>query len=182
MKLVARDSAEASAPHGPFDAVFPQRGTPWVARSRILTAPDSLFPIPCTPPPWGTLLAIDLASGDKRWEVPLGTTRGQAPWPFWFEIGMPSMGGPLLTASGLVFLGAAMDGDFRAVDVETGANALEDASARGRTGDPDDVPAPQGWEAVRGDRSGRARVAGRRARRFAGGVRAALAGIRCPEG
>ena len=121
VKLVARDSAEATAPHRSFDAVFPQNGTPWVARSRILTTPDSPFPIPCTPPPWGTVLAIDLESGDKRWELPFGTTRGQAPWPFWFEIGMPSMGGPLVTASGLVFLGAAMDGDFRAIDIASGA-------------------------------------------------------------
>ena len=120
MKLVARDDPEANARHQPFDAVFPQNGTPWVARTHILTAPDSPIPVPCSPPPWGTLLAIDLDSGDKRWEVPFGTTRGQAPWPFWFEIGMPGMGGPLLTASGLVFIGAAMDGNFRAVDVETG--------------------------------------------------------------
>lgn len=120
VKLVARDSAEAAAPQHPFEVVFPQRGTPWVTRQRVLTAPDSPFPIPCSPAPWGTLLAVDLESGEKKWEVPFGTTRGQAPWPFWFEIGMPSMGGPIVTASGVVFIGAAMDGYFRAVDVENG--------------------------------------------------------------
>ncbi len=120
VKLVARDSPEANAPRAPLEIVFPQAGTPWVARESVLTAPHSPFPIPCVPAPWGTLLAIDLDSGEKKWEVPFGTTRGQAPWPFWLNVGMPGMGGPLVTASGVVFIGAAMDGYFRAVDVETG--------------------------------------------------------------
>ena len=120
LKLVPRDSDVARAPRVPFEAVFPQQGTPWVAREQVLTTPNALFPIPCTPPPWGTLLAVDLDTGEKRWEVPFGTTRGQAPFPLWFEIGLPSMGGPLVTASGLVFIGAALDGYLRAVDVETG--------------------------------------------------------------
>jgi quinoprotein glucose dehydrogenase len=120
VQLFARDSEGARAPRAKFEAVFPQTGTPWVARHQVLTAPDSPIPIPCAPPPWGTLLAVDLDTGEKRWEVPFGTTRGLAPFPFWFEIGLPSMGGPLVTASGLVFIGAAMDGYLRAVDVETG--------------------------------------------------------------
>ncbi len=120
MTLVARDTPEADAPRQPHEAVFPQRGTPWVGRQRVLTAPGALLPIPCNPPPWGTLLAVDLDSGEKRWEVPFGTTRGQAPWPLWLGIGMPGMGGPLVTASGVVFIGAAMDGYFRALDVESG--------------------------------------------------------------
>ena len=120
VQLFVRDTEAARAPRGPFEGVFPQTGTPWVARTRVLTAPNSPIPIPCSPQPWGTLLAVDLDTGEKRWEVPFGTTRGLAPFPFWFEIGLPSMGGPLVTASGVVFLGAAMDGYLRAVDVETG--------------------------------------------------------------
>ena len=76
--------------------------------------------IPCSAPPWATLVAVDLASGEKVWEVPFGTTRGYAPWPFWLELGLPGMGGPIVTAGGLVFIGAAMDGYFRAYDIETG--------------------------------------------------------------
>jgi quinoprotein glucose dehydrogenase len=63
---------------------------------------------------------VDLEHGETLWEVPFGTTRGFAPWPFWIAFGMPSMGGPTTTASGLAFVGAAMDGYLRAYDTETG--------------------------------------------------------------
>jgi quinoprotein glucose dehydrogenase len=105
----------------PIEALMPQEGTPFAHVVAAAVLMDGPFPIPCTAPPWGTLLAVDLASGDKAWEVPFGTTRGQAPWPFWFEWGMPSAGGPIATASGVAFIGAAMDGYIRAYDVDTGA-------------------------------------------------------------
>ena len=119
--VVPRAQAEGETSRPPFAILFPQAGTPYAERQEVLTAPSSPLPLPCTPPPWGTLLAVDLDSGATRWEVPLGTTRGQAPWPFWLPFGLPSMGGPMATASGLVFVGAAMDGYLRAFDVETGA-------------------------------------------------------------
>jgi glucose dehydrogenase len=58
---------------------------------------------PCNPPPWGVLTAVDVATGEKRWEVPLGTTRDLAPFPVWLFApkGVPNIGGPITTASGL---------------------------------------------------------------------------------
>jgi quinoprotein glucose dehydrogenase len=61
--------------------------------------------------PWGTLTALDLAAGETRWQVPLGT------YPELEEQGLPptgtfNIGGPLVTAGGLVFIGAAMDERF----------------------------------------------------------------------
>jgi quinoprotein glucose dehydrogenase len=76
--------------------------------------------VPCTPPPWGKLVAIDLDSGDVRWDVALGTIRDIAPIPLSVEWGTPNLGGPILTGSGLVFIGAAMDDYLRAFDSETG--------------------------------------------------------------
>ncbi|OLE72874.1 MAG: hypothetical protein AUI36_01110 [Cyanobacteria bacterium 13_1_40CM_2_61_4] len=86
-------------------------------RREVLLSP---FGLPCNPPPWGTLAAIDLATGTVRWEVPLGTTRDLLPVPIAIRSGTPNMGGPIVTASGLVFIGAAMDNYLRAFDVETG--------------------------------------------------------------
>ena len=69
--------------------------------------------------PWGTLSAIDLDRGEIRWQVPLGT------YPALEKKGLPptgtfNIGGPLVTAGGLVFIGAAMDERFHAFDKETG--------------------------------------------------------------
>ncbi|HKT59901.1 MAG TPA: pyrroloquinoline quinone-dependent dehydrogenase [Gemmatimonadales bacterium] len=69
---------------------------------------------PCNAPPWGTTTAVDLASGKKAWEVPLGT---MVPG---MTTGSINLGGPMVTAGGLVFTSAAMDGVFRAFDAETG--------------------------------------------------------------
>jgi len=76
--------------------------------------------VPCTPPPWGTLAGIDLKSGEIAWQVPLGTTRDLAPFPFWFIDGVPNIGGPITTAAGLTFIAATSDFFLRAFDSETG--------------------------------------------------------------
>ncbi len=97
--------------------ISPQEGAPYAVEHEVLVTP---FGVPCTRPPWGTLLAVDLGSGEVAWEVPLGSARDIAPVPFAFDIGLPSMGGPLVTASGVAFIAAAMDDYLRAFDVETG--------------------------------------------------------------
>ena len=99
------------------NAGFRMTGTPYVAQRSMLLSP---FGAPCTAPPWGTLVAVDLSTGEKRWEIPLGSTRGRAPFPLWFDIGVPSMGGPLVTAGGLTFIAAASDDTLRAFDTDTG--------------------------------------------------------------
>ncbi len=115
--LIPQDEIEASAGAPRFGSLFPQRGTPYAALMETLVSP---FGVPCNPPPWGTLVAVDLDRGEKVWEVPFGTTRDMAPWPVWREFGLPSMGGPIVTAGGLVFIAASLDDYLRAYDVETG--------------------------------------------------------------
>ena len=102
---------------GPF-LEEPSAGTPYCDRRWLGFV--SPLGAPCTPPPWGTLAAIDLASGEVDWQVPLGTTRDMAPFPFWFIEGSPNLGGPVVTASGLTFIGATTDHFLRAFDTETG--------------------------------------------------------------
>ena len=72
---------------------------------------------PISTPPWGTLNAIDLNVGKILWKVPLGHHPGLEHLP---PTGSFNMGGPIVTAGGLVFIGAAMDEMFRAYDKETG--------------------------------------------------------------
>ena len=97
------------------------RGTPYVVRRRLLLSPLGL---PCTPPPFGALVAISLESGQKLWEVPLGTTRdlfaSRIFLPLAFRWGTPNLGGPIATAGGLVFIAAALDDYLRAFDIESG--------------------------------------------------------------
>jgi membrane-bound PQQ-dependent dehydrogenase (glucose/quinate/shikimate family) len=74
---------------------------------------------PCQKPPWGSLTAIDLNSGEFRWQSILGefdelAERGVP------KTGTPNLGGPIVTAGGLVFIGATNDGKFRAFDKDSG--------------------------------------------------------------
>jgi quinoprotein glucose dehydrogenase len=132
-RLVPRADVPATPANPPYEILFPQQGSPYGLLQSVFV---SAWGIPCTRPPWSELIAIDLASGEVAWRVPFGSTRGRAPWPFWFDWGVPSMGGPLVTASGLVFIGAAMDGYFRAFDVETGAELWRDALPAGGQANP----------------------------------------------
>ena len=95
-----------------------QRGTPYGIRRELMLSPLGM---PCNPPPWGALTAIDLESGRLAWESTLGTTRGLAPLGLAFRWGSPNFGGPIVTSGGLVFIGAATDNLLRAFDLATGA-------------------------------------------------------------
>lgn len=75
---------------------------------------------PCCPPPWGMLTAVDLAEGKIRWQVPLGTLNELMGGKLELPPGCPSLGGPIVTAGGLVFIAGTLDPYFRAFDVETG--------------------------------------------------------------
>ena len=95
----------------------PMEGTPWALRRMPLLSP---FGAPCNPPPWGTLTAVDLVSGEVLWEATLGTTRDQAPFPMWLALGAPNLGGSIVTAGGIVFIGATTDKFLRAFDASSG--------------------------------------------------------------
>jgi quinoprotein glucose dehydrogenase len=117
VRLVPRDSV-ASARRAATGAEYgPQRGTPYaMLRTFLLTASG----IPCNPPPWGALTAIDLATGAVKWERPLGMMPQLAGHPGAESWGSIGMGGALVTASGLVFIAATLDQKLRAFDIDTG--------------------------------------------------------------
>ncbi|MEQ1800740.1 MAG: pyrroloquinoline quinone-dependent dehydrogenase [Gammaproteobacteria bacterium] len=104
------------APMGPAGII---EGTPWAIEQRILLGPTMM---PCTRPPWSSLVGVDLAAGEIRWSVPLGTIDKLAPVPIPpLKWGAPVTGGPIVTAGGLVFIGSTGDARLRAFDTETGA-------------------------------------------------------------
>jgi quinoprotein glucose dehydrogenase len=118
VKLVPQEDFAKLYPDGaPAIGYEPQEGSPYFLQRMPLLSP---LGAPCNPPPWGTLAAIDTTTGDKKWEVTLGTSRDLAPWPIWLPLGTPNLGGPITTASGLVFIGATTDFYLRAFSTETG--------------------------------------------------------------
>ena len=100
----------------PGAEISPQRGTPYGMKRGIVASP---WDVPCTPPPWGTIAAIDLSSGDIAWRKPFGTIRDMVGAPITYEIGMGNVAGPTVTAGGLVFIGG-LDNYLRAYDTESG--------------------------------------------------------------
>ncbi len=99
--------------------VSPNEGAPFGMMREALLSP---FGMPCNPPPWGQLHAVDMHTGRILWSVPLGTTEDMAPFSEYIlgKTGTPNLGGPMATAGGLVFIGAAMDDYLRAFDARTG--------------------------------------------------------------
>lgn len=123
-QLVRKDEAGAdgaerstTAPEG-----AEMRGTPYRWKQRPFLSP---LGVPCNAPPWGKLVAVDVADRKINWSVPLGTGRDFGPLGMRFgiplRIGTPNVGGSLTTNGGLVFIGAAMDNYLRAFSLRDGS-------------------------------------------------------------
>ena len=97
-----------------------QLGTPYVMKRDYLFKADLRGLVMQVKPPWGTLLAIDLHTGRKQWEVPLGYMMDPAKYPGAEQWGSINFGGAIVTGGNLVFIAASMDGHFRAFDRRTG--------------------------------------------------------------
>lgn len=113
-KLISGDDEEI--PQGATQT--PQYGTMYSVVRRPFLSESG---IPCTTPPWGWLIAIELATGKEAWRKPLGSLYGRVPLiGSMLTVGAPVSGGVMQTASGLIFTGASVDEHFRAFDADTG--------------------------------------------------------------
>lgn len=101
-------------------------GTPYALKQMALIAPPATL---CTAPPYAELVAVDIEKGTIIWRAPLGTWERSLPppmagaafsLPLPLRWGTPTFGGPILTAGGLVFIGATGDDRFRAFDAASG--------------------------------------------------------------
>jgi len=123
----------------------PQEGTPYALVREPLQSPLLL---PCNPPPWGTLAAVSLDDGAIRWQVPLGSAPDRIPVSLPIRPGLPNLGGPIATAGGVVFVAAAMDGQLRAFDVDTGEELWSDRLPAGGNATPMTYVGPSGRQFV----------------------------------
>lgn len=102
-------------------ALRPQFGQPWAVEQAMFMSP---LGIPCNEPPWGTVSAIDLIDRRIVWEVPAGTAHDNGPLGFKthlpISIGMPTLGGAISTAGGLVFHAGTQDYYLRAYATDSG--------------------------------------------------------------
>ena len=76
--------------------------------------------VPCQQPPWGTIAAANLSTGEIAYQRKNGTVQDLSPLPLKFELGVPGIGGPIITKGGVAFLSAATENNFRAYDLKTG--------------------------------------------------------------
>jgi quinoprotein glucose dehydrogenase len=97
--------------------VQPQYGVPFGVTLNPFLSP---FGLPCKQPAWGYMSAIDLKTNTIVWKKRIGTTRDSTPIPLPFKVGMPMLGGPIVTAGGVAFIGATADNYIRAFDVDNG--------------------------------------------------------------
>ena len=116
IRLLSRDDlpaeyAKAKAEHRDVEFAK-QLGAPYAMAREWLLSPAHT---PCNAPPWGALVAFDLAAGKPKWQAPVGDASPGA------KTGSPTLGGTFTTAGGLVFTAAGRDAQLRAFDSATGA-------------------------------------------------------------
>jgi quinoprotein glucose dehydrogenase len=115
VKLIPRADYDAEVDKNQDNRIYgefgDQRPAPFGLYRSFLFSPGGA---PCNPPPWGTTAAVDLFTGKTTWNVPLGTLRAGK------TTGSINLGGPIITAGGLVFTSATIDPHLHAFDSETG--------------------------------------------------------------
>lgn len=123
-RLIPRENAEERLVSGssgvPLNENF---GAPFAVELAPFTSPLGL---PCQAPPWGYVAGADLRTGEIAWMYRNGTVRDRAPIPLPFEMGVPDLGGPLVTAGGVAFISGTLDRYVRAFDVTTGRQLWRD--------------------------------------------------------
>ncbi|WP_424930835.1 PQQ-binding-like beta-propeller repeat protein [Amaricoccus macauensis] len=116
------DYDEVASGSGNEQGFYPQTGAPYGFE---LTVPLNWLGMPCWEPPYGDIRAIDMTTGDTLWSRPIGSSQK---YGFYMpeSMGSPTIGGPAVTAGGLIFIGSTMDAKVRAYSLENGDELWED--------------------------------------------------------
>ena len=165
--LPAREVKSAGYDSAAHVSVARQTPAPYGVKRGALLSP---LGIPCTPPPWGMLHAVDTRTGEVRWEVPLGSSLDITKVPVPWQWGSVNLGGPVISG-GLVFIAASMDRRIRAFDLATGTLAWEHDLPASAPGDAPHLQGPRRRSPVPGHRRRWARRPALETGRHRGGVR-----------
>lgn len=123
-QLVKRPNDTARVVSQNDQAIFNENfGAPWASKMGPFISPIKL---PCQRPPWGYVAGVDLTSGKTVYQHVNGTVRDLSPIPLPFKMGVPGIGGPIVTKGGVAFLSGTMDYYVRAYDLKTGAEIWRD--------------------------------------------------------
>ena len=123
VKLYEREAYEqADTGSGNESGFSPQSGAPYGMRLKVAM---NWLGMPCWQPPFGELVALDMHTGDVQWRRPVGASQK---YGFFMpeKWGSPTIGGPAVTAGGVVFIGASMDAKLRAFSLATGEQLWSD--------------------------------------------------------
>jgi len=115
VRLIPRDRLADERSHPEDGEYGRQQGSPYAMFRTPLLSPSKR--LPCVPPPWGLITALDMIEAKVRWQVPLGSFN---PASTAVPPGTLSLGGPIVTAGGLVFIAGTLDPFIRAFDLDTG--------------------------------------------------------------
>jgi quinoprotein glucose dehydrogenase len=115
--LMRRNEYDEKVHKRPGVSVYEMKGAPYVMLREVLM---SSIGAPCNPPPWGNLTAIDMKTGEHRWQIPFGRVEFSTKFRSLESWGAPNQGGPIVTKGGLIFIGASLDSRFRAYDIQSG--------------------------------------------------------------
>ncbi|HEY9133126.1 MAG TPA: glucose/quinate/shikimate family membrane-bound PQQ-dependent dehydrogenase [Dyella sp.] len=121
-RLYRREKVEAKRAAGSEQSLQPMTGTPFAVALNPLLSP---LGIPCQAPPWGYIAAVDLQTMRKVWMHRNGTVVDKSPLPIPLPLGVPGLGGAMVTGGGLVFMSATTDNYLRAYDLRTGTKLWE---------------------------------------------------------
>ncbi|WP_250536245.1 glucose/quinate/shikimate family membrane-bound PQQ-dependent dehydrogenase [Caballeronia sp. AZ10_KS36] len=124
-KLIPREKLDEQAGEkkgSETSGIKQARGTPFAFELNAFLSP---LGIPCQAPPWGYIAGVDLRTGKIAWQHKNGTIRDKAPLPIPMPLGVPSLGGTIVTAGGVTFLTGTLDQYVRAYDVRNGNKLWE---------------------------------------------------------
>ncbi len=122
-RLIPRDDPDENLVSDGEPGLNENYGAPFAVELVPFLSPLDL---PCQAPPWGYVAGANLRSGEVAWKHKNGTVRDLAPVPLPFEMGVPDLGGPVMTAGGVAFISGTLDNYVRGYDVTTGRQLWED--------------------------------------------------------